>query len=159
MFRALAGFILIALSLAVTALFLPRDFIWGYSPGRGAFDLAAITVALPALVMWGVMEVMQLIRPRRIFLGERRATTVLIAWGALSAVATFIIAGVGMAWLDRILPDAVIFAAAAGLATLVTLPLLPRHRRGRCVYCAYDLRGATVHSAGCCAECGKSQPV
>ena len=143
----------------IIGLLAPRESLWGYSASDGALGVFLTVVALPALIVWALLEVMHTLRPRRLLIGDRRSTALLIGWGFLTAGLTVIGATLTLSWLDRTVGDALIFGVCAAVSAVLLFPLLPRWRKGHCVYCNYDQRGATVRSGGCCVECGRPQPV
>ena len=152
MLRYLAGITLVGLLLAASAAVAPKLLGGGGPDASAVLTLPVLLVALPVLVSWIVAECLHHLRPRRLFIGARRGSGVLVACGVATALFAFTLAALGLAFLDSMVADGVIICAAFAVATVPALCVLRRHRPGRCVYCGYDLRGTSLRSA--CTECG-----
>jgi hypothetical protein len=155
--RYLLGYSLPLVLCALLAWALRPSGGWYIAPPSG-LEIVVVITLIPLFAAWFATETWNLWRPRRLFCGRRRCSAALVATGVAAGVATLAVAGVGLVYLDEWVPDGWIFAATALAVSLLTITRLPRRRPGRCVYCAYDLRGATVANGGRCTECGCAQP-
>ena len=147
--RFLFGVGVIGMLVATAALLLDRgDAI---PPMR----LVLLLIALPVAVSWVLTELIHVARPRRLFIGRRRSGARLVAQGMATGVTALLLGAIGLAFLDRWFADTFVMAIAFALAVPPAVLMLSRHRPGHCPYCNYDLRGATVGTAGRCVECGE----
>lgn len=113
--------------------------------------LAVKLFGVPVGAAWLVYELLQAVRPSRIFSPRAgrpvRAASLGVISGALSVAAT-----IGAFAFDA--PgqhDVIVVGACASGAAALVLLMLSRVRRDRCVRCNYDTRGLALPR---CPECG-----
>lgn len=151
MFRLIAGYIFVQTTVVVIALIAASRVAFLTLPWPGVvFTL----LAAPCLTAWVVAEIVHAARPRALLVGRRRATFRLLIRGMIAAVASTLLASVGLAFAERWLADLVIVTCATVATMTVAVLTLSRRRAGHCVYCGYDLRGATTDGGSVCVECG-----
>ena len=155
--RFLTGFASIGVAMFVVALIAPRP--WWFIPTvwQDEVSLVFVLVLMPVTIAWTVAEIYNVRRPRRLFRGRRRATAILLVAGALAALLSFAVGGLGLVAVDRWVADWIIMGVATMLTALGAVALLPRLKPGRCIYCSYDLR-ATSGGLPRCPECGTAEP-
>ena len=111
---------------------------------------------VPLVSAWGAAELARAVRRPALMVRTagriRRALLGLTAAG-LSTVPMV----AGMTWATEEIPDALITGVAGAVAGFVAVIVLPRHRRGTCRGCGYDLSSMPAPSQpgfGLCPECG-----
>jgi len=137
----------LGLGLGITA-YLSQDLIRSWE-WLAAANWLLITPWTAIVVVAGILHAR---RPRRAL--RRACERSLGAWlaGLITAVVTLGLAVVGLAFLDRWLPDAVIAAAAGVIASLLVVHFLPLAPTGLCARCGYDIHASLAF--GRCPECG-----
>jgi hypothetical protein len=149
MLRFLLAFASVYVSLWVWAVYADSD---PFGFGRvGAGRLAAILVGVPCVTAWGAAELLERIRPRRVFDARVRRSWTRILAGFGAGLLSVVLVTPMIVWLDDKAPDGMLLAAASALGTACVLFLLRRKRRGECVHCGYDLSAAPEPR---CSECG-----
>ena len=119
--------------------------------------LVARTILAPALAAWIAVELVNIVRPLRLFDRRishlvRRAAAGVAAGvlGALGATAAFV-------YTEGLVHEVVTLASAGAAGSVLVLALMRRIRRGECIYCRYDQRDQPAPGRsgwGICPECG-----
>lgn len=158
MFLFVLGASLMYALLAGAALVMERAVLLA-QPRLGAFVLLSALV-VPSVVTWAVLEMINLVSPRRLLDRRVRRPWARVVDGAIAGTLGACIGAVSLALLDWSVPDAVLTASSAAVATAITALPLRRVRRAECVHCGYDLSGMRVapgRSDACaCPECGRT---
>ena len=150
--RLLLGIALVLVGTWAVARITSPEWLLQLSEWIGR--LGVVLIAIPLLAAYVAAATYHAVRPRRVFVGEQRASAQLVAYGVTTGFVLMVLTALGLAFLDRWLADTWIVAASSATATLVAVAALPRWRPGHCPYCNYDQRGATPASEGRCSECG-----
>ncbi len=119
--------------------------------------LIARTVLAPGFAAWAMAELVNVVRPLRLFDRRIRKWTHLFIAGTFAGVLGAVIAAFGLALGDGEVHELVILGACGALGTLLVLLPFRRVRAGQCIHCSYDLRaqpGPGSPGAGVCPECG-----
>lgn len=130
----------------------PTFFAHDVSPPAMRLSALLSSWAVPSLATAAAAQAFDALSPRRIL--RRGPGWAALALGVVAGSGGVVTATAGLALLERWLPDAAVFAAAA--AAWAVLALLPgaRVRPGACPACGFSLEGATPAARGVCAECG-----
>lgn len=132
--------------------------LWGRQEASKAGDLVTdpswALLVFPPLAAWLVVEIINLLGPRRLL--DRRTVAPIrrASLGFTGGVIGFIVAVAFLPIVEKAVPDWVTLASASAIGTMIPAVLLPRTRKGHCVFCDYDLR--TLPSMERCPECGKT---
>jgi hypothetical protein len=149
------GIVFVFASLMGVSLWLEPAFRW--IERADAAVLLARSVLAPALAAWIVAELINAVRPRRLF--DRRVATMVargvagLCAGVIGAAATALVLAVAEGYVHEIV---VLSSTGAMAAASVLLPLR-RVRPGECIHCRYDLRNQPPPGQpgwGICPECG-----
>jgi hypothetical protein len=121
--------------------------------------IALNVFVIPMLSAWAALEAARLLRAPRLFDRRLKRPLARFALGLLAAGAGAAIAAVALPWVDRIVSDGVTTGFAAAVPAFALVAILPSARRGRCIYCTYDLTTGPAPGQpgfGLCPECGAS---
>jgi hypothetical protein len=152
------GLIVVYIALAWWAVV---DMSRTYAPYERVTPATALSVAfaaglVPFVSAWGAAELARAVRRPSLMVRPsgrlRRA-----ALGVLVAGASTVPMVAGMTWATDTVPDALITGVSGAVAGFVSVVVLPRHRRGACRGCGYDLSsmpGPGQAGFGLCPECG-----
>lgn len=149
MTRYLLGFSLALLGLFVCCVTDQWAFMTHEAQNWGIF--AAKIAGVPIGAAWIIAELVEWIRPRKMFDRRSERPWRLLGTGFVAGLlsiggALLIYATIGWRW-----NDAVVFGSSSACVSVVLL--LPRRivRAGRCVSCGYELKGLVEPR---CPECG-----
>jgi hypothetical protein len=112
---------------------------------------------IPLLSAWAALELARLIRGPRLFDRRLKRPVARFGLGLLAAGAGATLATVALPWVDRLVSDGVTTGVAAAIPSFALVAMLPAARRGRCIYCTYDLTTGPAPGQpgfGLCPECG-----
>ena len=125
---------------------------WSDYSDKAAFAPALWTmIAAPLLGAYFAAQLVGLVRRPRWFDKRANAGVRCVLSGLLTGVLVVAAGALCLIYRPDVLPEWAVFACAGALATGVMVLVMPRHRAGTCVQCAYDLSAAT---GAVCPECG-----
>jgi hypothetical protein len=156
MLRFLLAFAVPAVACAIAAALLPAALpLWWYEPMRAGDLFPSLTISIVMTPLLGAFigaEIVHYVRPRRHWIGPRRASMRIAGAGAAASLLAIALTSVALVFLEAYILTSLIAAGAAALSSAIAIVVaLPPRRPGRCLFCGYDLRAST---GARCPECG-----